>query len=1116
MSEERVTSEIVWTPEQGLTKPEVRGISWNNLLLTDDFYGSRWRTESGVRVNADTALQSTVVLACCRILAETIAGLPVNVHRRKPEGDMIASEIPLHKILSFAPNGWQTKFEFFEQIVMHLCLWGNSYTRIRSGKYGSVSELDNLHPINMQVERLENGRLRYSYSNPETGRIERYTQDQIMHCRWTAEADGIKGMVPIQIAREAIALARACEIHAAKFWANSARPGVVLQTDGPLSAEAAQQLRDNWERIHAGVSSAYRTAVLTGGLKATELGFTNEASQFVASRAFQSEEIARVYRLPLSLLRGESGGNLEISGREFVNHTLMPWLRRIESSISRSLIYDDDEFYARFDVRELLRGDSNSRASYLSTMMNLGIYTLNDARRYEGLPPVGPDGDKHFIAMNVQTLEDAVKPKPDPMAMMGGGAPPPGVGGVPSLNEVKTGTPPNEAPKGEEAPPKVEQNAATPRAGGLETDAEEKYQDAIDVTPEYEDAIDVTPKWEEAIEVTKKKKPEWEEAIEIRSETLSPQNQDLYNAQMEIVEKDGKWPQSGADGAHYMEANPFEARGMACRNCIFFEKPGACHIVEGSIQPGAICKLWVIPEERLSAAESRARSTISIDFDRTFAANPKLWGEFAKQSVAAGNAVVMISRRPDTPKDRSQIENTLGEYAEAFSKVLLVGGETQKEDAAKAAGIKVDVWIDDAPHTIKGEGRAFCATGKGGGIDNSCGAKVMMAADDGGSNISGGSSSQPAGDKPSKPMTPDSIPQVSFRTSGVSRGEFMASRDMSDKKWNFSDVSQEQFDSSRVFYSQSGNSGCLLGPDGDIANVFNVGDSPGSGSAAVVEAIKAGAKTLDCYDGRLTLIYSQLGFVPVAKFRFVDEYAPKDWDYEALGRPDVVVMAYKGGDRSTIKDRVGSFPKYVHPTEYSDDFDEAKRTARLASDSHERGRRDRRGYAQGPGRRVRSFNPRIPQAGVRVGEDTLEARRLIDDAVRLAGPPAKSQIVDIGRAAAVYDHKTDSLLVSATVDSRAFGKAAEGGWVSQANPVLHELAHRHHFKADANSYECAEFISLTEEQQEIAKREVSRFAATNAREFVAEVIAGSMAGRKYGHAIQSMLAVFTDGKVALA
>jgi len=480
MSEERVVSDLVWTPEMGLSTPEVRGISWENFLLSDEKYGGKWRTDSGIRITPETAIQSTCVLACCRILAETVSGLPIHVYRRQPDGgDEIAKEIPLYKVLTFRPNDWQTKQEFFEQMMMTLTLWGNSYTRIRSGQYGSVSQLDNLHPSRMDVERLENGRLRYSYTDPETGRLERYTQDQIMHVRWTPEQDGIKGMVPVEIAREAIGLARACEQHAARFWANSARPGVVLQTDGTLTAEAAERLRDNWERIHKVSDRSSRTAVLTGGIKATELGMSNEASQFQSSREFQCSEIARVYRCPQHLIQGTPGGDLEVQGQEFVTYTLMPWLNRIESAISRSLIYNDDEYYAKFDVKGLLRANSNQRASYYSTMIGLGIFSINDCRKAEGLKSLGPDGDHHFVAMNTQTLEEAVKPKPEAppggMPGMPGGPPPPAPGGPPSLPEVKTGKAPIASPKGEASQPKAE--------------------------PEMEEAIEeASAEWEDAIE----------------------------------------------------------------------------------------------------------------------------------------------------------------------------------------------------------------------------------------------------------------------------------------------------------------------------------------------------------------------------------------------------------------------------------------------------------------------------------------------------------------------------------------------------------------------------------------------------------------------------------------
>jgi HK97 family phage portal protein len=543
MSEERVLSDFVWTPERGENDPEVRSISWNNLLLSDEVYSGKFLTAAEIRINPDTALQSTTFLACCRIISETVSSLPIHVYRRLKNGhEEIASEIPLYHVLTFAPNSWQTKFEFFEQMVMALTCWGNSYTEVNSGKYGAVTELNNLHPSRMRVERLENGRLKYSYNDPQTGRLLQYTQDQIMHVRWTPEPDGVKGMVPVEVSRDAIALSRACEIYASKFWANMGRPGIVLQTDGALSAETAERLRDNWERIHRGVQNAYKTAVLTNGLKVESFGATNNDSQFLEVRRFQIEEICRVFRLPLHLVQGQGGGSLEIQGQEFINYTLMPWLTRIEQSISRSLIYDDAVYYAKFDTRGLLRGDSNSRAAFYSTMLNLGIFSINECRKAEGLGPLGPEADKHLVAMNLQPLEEAVKPKPDPSMMpgFGSGAPPQAPGGPPSLSEVKTGKPPIASPKGEDS----------------------------------------------------------------AKRSLNPQDAELEEAHVEIAEEEGKWSK---ESAHYIEKNPFAARGIKCHNCTHYVEEGGCKIVSGLIGGEAICKLWVIPQEKITQEpESRA------------------------------------------------------------------------------------------------------------------------------------------------------------------------------------------------------------------------------------------------------------------------------------------------------------------------------------------------------------------------------------------------------------------------------------------------------------------------------------------------------------------------------
>jgi HK97 family phage portal protein len=406
-----------------------------NTLLEENF--ATGRGASGVRVTPATALASTAVLGCVRVLSESIAALPCHLYRRLPGGGKErAIGHPIERLVSRQPNSWQSSFEWRETCMTHLCLWGNAYSEKVYDFQGLVQELRPLHPSRMTVDRLENGRLRYSYDET-MGPPTIYSQNQIVHLRWMS-ADSIVGDVPIEISRDAIGVARACEMHAARFFGNGARPGVVLETEGTLSPEAAERLRENWERVHRGPDKAQKTAILTGGLKAHELGVTNEQSQFLEARRYQTEEICRIYRVPPHMVQDlsrSSFSNIEHQGLDFVQHTLLPWIRRWESAIVRDLIDEDDKYFVEFDVRGLLRGDAATRAAYYSTMSSLGVLSINEIREFESLNPV-EGGDERFVQLNMQTLANAVN-NPSPQGPVPEPAPTP-LSLSPPSNEKKS------------------------------------------------------------------------------------------------------------------------------------------------------------------------------------------------------------------------------------------------------------------------------------------------------------------------------------------------------------------------------------------------------------------------------------------------------------------------------------------------------------------------------------------------------------------------------------------------------------------------------------------------------------------------------------------------------
>jgi HK97 family phage portal protein len=578
------------------------------------------RSPAGVRITPENATSVAVVFSCLRILAETVAVLPLHLLERTASGGKrLARELPLYRRLHSQPNNWQTSFEWREQAVMHVALWGDAYSELVPGASGAIDQIVPLHPSRMKVETLENSRLRYSYREAG-GRQTVYSDEQILHMRGPSD-DGVHGISIVEECREAIALARACEVHGARFFGAGARPGFILSTENQLNAEARRELADNWNRKHRGPHNAHETAVLTGGLKPYEVPYaSNSDSQYLELREHQLREIARLFRIPGYLLGLEQGSPQ--SEIQFVTHTIMPWLRRFESAFLRDLIVDDEKYLAEFDVRGLLRGDAASRSAYYRAMWDIGVVSTNDIRASENLDPVD-GGDERYRPLNMGTL-----------------------GGMPSVADVLAQQQPGSGIDGQA----VEGGVAAAQQG----------QPADPVAPQVSD-------------------------VSLNGAQITGLIQIISQVPAGLITKDG-------------------AAALIAASFPSITAPQVASILAGVSEsaPAAQPVPALLPATPVGRSLDEQRAmTISIDFDRTFAADPQLWGEFARKSVAEGNTVVMISRRPDTPEDRQTVTETLGEYAPAFSQVLLVGGDTLKADAAQAAGISVDVWVDDSPQFIR-------------------------------------------------------------------------------------------------------------------------------------------------------------------------------------------------------------------------------------------------------------------------------------------------------------------------------------------------------------------------------------------------------------------------------
>lgn len=377
------------------------------------------RTMSGKPVNERTAMQTTAVYACVRILAEAVASLPLHVYEYQDDGGKkLVHDHPLYYLLHDEPNPEMTSFVFRETLMSHLLIWGNAYAQIIRDGAGRVLGLYPLLPDKMEVQRDDKGNIYYVYSrnsdeNPmfkEYGNI-RLKAEDVLHIPGLG-FDGLIGYSPIAMAKNAVGMTLACEEYGASFFANGANPGGVLEHPGVLKDPS--KVRESWNSVYRGVSNAHKIAVLEEGMKYQQIGIPPEEAQFLETRKFQINEIARLYRIPPHMvgdLDKSSFSNIEQQSLEFVKYTLDPWVIRWEQSLQRSLLLPGEKgkYFIKLNVDGLLRGDYQSRMNGYAVGRQNGWFSANDIREMENMNPI-PDeegGNLYLINGAMTKLADA-------------------------------------------------------------------------------------------------------------------------------------------------------------------------------------------------------------------------------------------------------------------------------------------------------------------------------------------------------------------------------------------------------------------------------------------------------------------------------------------------------------------------------------------------------------------------------------------------------------------------------------------------------------------------------------------------------------------------------------
>ena len=342
------------------------------------YFGS---SASGKSVNPRNAVQVSTVYACVRVIAETIASLPVGVYEATENGSQKSVTHPLYRLLHDEPNPEMSSFVWRETMLSHLLLWGNSYSQIiRSGKT-SILGLYPLLPDRMEVDRDSSGRLTYSYTTTEGGAVQLNPED-VLHIPGLG-FDGIMGYSPIALEKNAIGLGIAAEEYGSKFFQNGARPSGILTH--PNTVRDPKRLRESWNATYGGSSNGAKVAILEENMSFTPISLPNNEAQFLEMRKFQVEEICRIFRVPPHLigdLSRSTFANIEHQSIDFAMHTIRPWLVRIEQAMNRALFSENEKgrFYVQFNIDGLMRGDYKSRMEGYAIARQNGWMSANDIR----------------------------------------------------------------------------------------------------------------------------------------------------------------------------------------------------------------------------------------------------------------------------------------------------------------------------------------------------------------------------------------------------------------------------------------------------------------------------------------------------------------------------------------------------------------------------------------------------------------------------------------------------------------------------------------------------------------------------------------------------------------
>ena len=404
---QRFVEKYIYRPGTSIQNRDLDPAHFSNSFLSSFL---QRHEHAGVNVTIGSAYGLTAVFSAVKAISEAISTLPLNVFTRDGNNKTINQVHPAQFLIHSEPNKNMTAVVFWEKMLTSFLLWGNAYAWIIRDGGARPIEIRFIPPNLVEPVLFEN-----LVFYKVTGIRDFVSAEDILHIP-DVTIDGIKGLSRVDVCAKSLGINIATEDYSADLYADGVNlNGIMITPYKDPGKENLDHLSTSWDSKYTG-SNSKKTAFLPKDFDYKPIGIPPDQAQFIETKKFGLEEVARIFRVPLAILMNIDNGsfaNTEQQNLSFVTNTIRPLLKKFEQEINKKLIRESEKgkVFVKFNIDALLRGDKKTQAAYYKTGLTHGFLTINQVKSMENLNGIGADGDETFVQMNMQPIKEALKPE---------------------------------------------------------------------------------------------------------------------------------------------------------------------------------------------------------------------------------------------------------------------------------------------------------------------------------------------------------------------------------------------------------------------------------------------------------------------------------------------------------------------------------------------------------------------------------------------------------------------------------------------------------------------------------------------------------------------------------